>query len=349
MTVRRLARTALTAAVCLGLFGLAGCPQPYKDVDDTHESAMRIVSDLEIEDELNHGRGDKVDWKSITPMEDGKVTVKLRVGDPFKGSHGLTGNATIYDTSARQITAAGIRPNTIDYTLVFEAKGGVTYLVKLDATKGQSTYKVSYALASKPKDPCANVECDDDEICKEGECFEIAKPEPEVKECKPACRRGWECVEGKCEKPCGGGCKRGEYCNTRSNECVQDPCYGKKCDKNESCIRGQCIAKPEPVKKGCDPACGAGQKCVDDKCVDDKPSTTGPISASVVQVVPQGASTALVLNRGKAHNVKQGDSGTIPGVGAFTIQEVYEFRCKAVVKAQAQALASTKKVTINRK
>lgn len=74
---------------------------------------------------------------------------------------------------------------------------------------------------------------------------------------------------------------------------------------------------------------------------ESKSNHKGPISlsqnsdtlgASIIQIIPMGNKTVLILNRGTNHNVNKGDVGLIPSLNNFklTITEVYPIRSKAI-------------------
>lgn len=325
---------------------LMGCPEAYKDDDPTYRQA-RPIPDLEVEDSIDFDKGDREDWKSVTPMEDGTGTIKLVVGDPFEGKHGVTGSVAIFTEDAKPLAKARITPNQVTYEVPWKVEGETMYFVRIAADRGKSRYAISFELEAKPKDPCEDVECDDDERCVEGECIELPKPEG----CNPPCRSGYECEENECVKvekdPCPGGCKKGYYCSRRRGKCLRDPCYQKNCPSGTRCRYGKCEPVGGPVEKPktCDPPCGSGKKCVGTTCVDD---TSGPISAKIIQMIPQGEKTVLILSRGKKHFVKKNDTGKVPGAGNFVITQVYDGKCKALIKKPSSAIG-TSKATIFRK
>jgi hypothetical protein len=179
-------------------------------------------------------------------------------------------------------------------------------------------------------------------------------------ECEPKCRGGMVCANGTCEKACGGGCAKGQLCSRRTNQCYKDPCYQKQCGSGEKCVYGVCkpTSKP-PAELECKPACSGGAKCntKTGKCEgggttpveEPKEDCSGPLNGSIVQLLPQGAKTVLVINRGSKVCVKVGQTGKIAGVnGAFKITEVYEFRSKGVIEVDDKVIGANRAVTINR-
>ncbi|MFT7581489.1 MAG: hypothetical protein ACI9MR_003166, partial [Myxococcota bacterium] len=135
------------------------------------------------------------------------------------------------------------------------------------------------------------------------------------------------------------------------NVCVTDPCYRKKCGSNQTCRYGRCRDNAAPVKVGCDPACGSGFKCSGTSCVKvaDAPAPTGgPVRGKIIQLIPQGKKTVLVLNRGSKVGVKAGATGRITGVsGTFKITEVYTFRSKAIIAVDQKTIGAKRSFTIN--
>jgi hypothetical protein len=241
----------------------------------------------------------------------------------------------------------------------FDVEAGQSYYLKVSATRGKSKYTVNFTI-EEPEvatDPCEGVECGEDEECKEGRCVEIPRAV-----CTPACKGGLVCVNGECVRPCGGACPRGMICNRARNECVKDPCFQKTCAAGERCVGGVCkaAATPPPTAKECKPPCAAGQTCNTQtgKCEGTAATTpppsggddcSGPLNGSIVQVLPQGNKTVLVINRGSKVCVKVGQTGRIGGVnGTFKITEVYEFRSKAIIDVDDKTIGANRAVTINR-
>lgn len=339
---------ALTAAA-----GLLGCPSLPPDLDDTptKPDLPRVSPGIEVADSLDVGKKDLSDWKTVTAFEKGTGKITLIVGNPFGGDHRLTGEVGVYPTSGPPALAkAAITPGEHNYELTFDTEADTTYLVQIAATKGDAPYKISFSVEAAPVDPCAGVKCGDDEECQQGECVKIEVEDSGV--CSPKCARGLICVDGSCVKPCDGGCKRGEYCNRATNTCVRDACYGKTCPAGQRCRGGRCVDVAPPPATGCAGGCAAGEKCVGDKCVaqaEAPPEPGGPIAASVVQIIPQGKKTVLVLNRGKTHGVVVGATGKISGVaGTFKVTEVYAFRSKAVIDLDDKAIGNARSASINR-
>jgi len=155
-----------------------------------------------------------------------------------------------------------------------------------------------------------------------------------------------------CKVPCGGECKRGFRCDEDSDTCVRSggkckSCKGVTCPDGKKCRCGRCVKKKEPPKPACDPPCKGGKTC--NKKTGKCEVRLGPIGCRIIQALPAGSKTNLVLSRGKAHKVAVGDKGSIPGVGTFTIRKVFPNRSKAVINKPNSALAGKKKCSINRK
>lgn len=327
-----------TALLC------AACGSDYVDTDNQPKTARGIPTDLQVDDAVDFELGDKVDWKTVVPMEDGTASLVLRVGDPFRGQHDVKGRIVVFDVDAKEFSRASIQPNVVRYDLTWEAKGEVTYLVMVEADAGKATYAIEYSLEPAFKDPCEGVSCEDWEKCEEGDCVPI---DPDA--CNPPCEDEDECVEGECvapikpgKKACGGKCRRGETCNRRTDECVKDPCHGKRCGAGERCRNGECVATA-PRPGACDPPCGSGEKCVKGEC------TLGPIGVKVIQAIPKGKSTVLILSRGSNDKIKKGMTGKLKGVGgSFAVKEVFPFRCKAVINKPSTEVGNAKSGTIYR-
>ena len=118
----------------------------------------------------------------------------------------------------------------------------------------------------KPKDPCANKTCPDNQRCdrdKGGECVDIDPCEGvtclDAQTCVKARCIDDACLEGGVEKSCGDGqvCSKGE--------CVDDGCQGKSCDEGWQCIKGIC------EETAClEVFCDEGRSCKGGKCVDNE-------------------------------------------------------------------------------
>ena len=76
---------------------------------------------------------------------------------------------------------------------------------------------------------------------------------------------------------------------------------------------------------------------------------TSHLQSTIVQVIPNGPNSILILNRGSSHNVNVGDSGILSGHRdmKFIIMEVFPARSKAVFIPEIQASKiSTSKAVI---
>jgi len=312
-----------------------------------------VPTDFDVEDSID-GAKDKVDFKILNARKDGKATVAVKFADDHKvtGTVGVVGS-----DGSTNVEAKIVSEGESDYVMTFDVKDGDSFFLKVSATKGSSKYVVNFTIEEVVVvvDPCAGVECNDEQECKEGKCVDIP---PAV--CSPSCKGGLVCIGGECVKPCGGACPKGQLCNRSRNECVRDPCFQKTCAAGERCVGGTCKATAvTPTTKQCNPACAAGQTCntTSGKCeggaaVDPTPvpdSCAGPLNGSIVQVLPQGAKSVLVINRGSKVCVKVGQTGRINGVnGVFKITEVYEFRSKGVIDVDDKTIGANRGVTINR-
>ncbi len=330
---------------------LVGCPSAPVDKDANPASATlpQITTKLDATGTID-AKKNKVDWKIMTaPMAgDAKLVVSFPEDHKVEGQVGVYSPLAAGEKVPEALAEKSVSPDNDIYTLKWEVEAGKSYLFKIAATGGAGAYTVSSLDITEPPppDPCLGVECPDGEECNDkGECVAEA---PQV--CKPACRGGKVCMDGECVAPCGGSCPRGQICNRKENECVRDPCFGKNCPSGERCYGGVCKAVPKP--KPCGGKCGADEKCVSDKCVKEDtspPPSGGPITGSIVQILPAGAKSTIFINRGSVKGVKVGMSGTIKGVpgGTFKIVEVYEFRCKATVDVDEKTIGTNKSVVIN--
>lgn len=115
--------------------------------------------------------------------------------------------------------------------------------------------------------PCANVTCDDGDVCVNGECV----PEPACTN-NDDCGAGEVCDNGECvdEPEClsDGDCDGGQVCDEATNTCVE--CEGNAdCDDGDACTTDSCaglLCLNVPVTctsvancpDGCDRVCANG-------------------------------------------------------------------------------------------
>jgi len=364
--------TVFFMALTLGA-GLQACSscgeQPMEDKDgkrpkndEEQDKLARTPAGLEIEDSVD-AASDKFDYRVVRPDEKGKGTLVVDFGD----GHKLSGKVGITNIAGDDIASKDVTPDDSKYTLEWDVEPGVSYLAFVQATKAKSKYTMDFSLTpAPPPDPCEGVECSEDEECNKdtGKCVEVKAPE-----CTPKCTNGKSCVNGECVPPCGGRCPSGQICNRRTNDCVRDPCAGKTCPAGERCVSGTCRAPPvatcSPACKdgatctngkcvggappSCNPACGDGEVCQGTTCVKQEVKLCGPVGAGVIQVIPNGGSSVVILNKGATQNVKVGQTGKIANVGpSFKITEVYPVRSKAVIDADAATIGNNKGATIQR-
>jgi hypothetical protein len=344
-------------ALSTAALALMGCPSESAPVDTDKLPSLqspRVPPDLQVEDSLD-AKKDSIDYKILQPTESGKAQVKVDFGE----GHLVRGSMAVYGSDgATSVEEAAITGDESVYTINWDVAQDAIYYLKLHANEGKGGYKVDFTVTQPEvkKGPCDGVTCDEEQECNAttGKCEDIKPPE-----CDPKCRAGLVCVNGACEKACGGGCAKGELCNRTTNKCYKDLCFEKKCAAGEKCQRGNCIPSG-PVTRECNPACTGTAKCntTTGKCegggdtpvVEPPPDNcAGPLSGAVVQLLPQGAKTVLVINRGSKVCVKVGQTGKLAGVGpTFKITEVYEFRSKAIIDANEQTIGANRGVTINR-
>jgi hypothetical protein len=208
-----------------------------------------------------------------------------------------------------------------EYKLRWLAAAESSYWIRFKAHTGEATYSINYA--QKRVNPCDK--CSSSERCEQGTC--LAR---EV-------------------EPCGGPCPRGKVCDSRKNVCTsRDPCRGVTCKPGKVCRSGVCRTK-RVRSSGCNPPCSSKEKCKGTRCVRKKPVAEGPrivkYTAKVVSRSGQGDSAFLVLNKGSAHGVKVGDSGSIGGF-SLRVVNVYAVRCKVRVKAPLGKLAGKNSAVI---
>ena len=164
----------------------------------------------------------------------------------------------------------------------------------------------------------------------------MPKPEEEEPECEPECRRGYECVDGECERV---RCGRGEYYHRRSRACREDPCYRHRCARDERCRRRSgsavCVKKPTPT-----PGPGPGPTPPRDKCAgvscpggQECDSATGrcrpaaPVTGRILNCWPEGAKTLCLVNKGSQQGITRGMHGR-GGGRTFRVIAVYPYQCR---------------------
>lgn len=334
---------------------IGGCPDKKPVDTDANPASTELGSvppGIKVKDTLQAGT-DSVDWKKVRPGKDGKATLVVDFGD----DHMVTGAVGIYDKGGKEsLVDKDVSPDATKYKLTWDVKEDDQFLLMVKATKGKGGYQLELSVEEpKPIDPCDGVECEDGKECKAGECV----PEVDLNVCTPKCTGGKKCKGGQCVAPCGGPCGAGKVCNRTKDECVKDPCAGVKCADNQRCVSGTCKDKPAPPEVTCKPACAAPETCNKTTLKCEKPATNdtpppdtcaGPLSATISSVLPQGDKSTIVINKaGTKQCVKPGMKGRINGVaGVFTVQEVYEFRCKAVIGVKDTVIGANRGVVIDR-
>ena len=335
---------AFFSLICLGTLA-AACSDAYVDDDHKLRFARQVIPDMAIQDSIDVDLGDRTDFKRVTPMFDGTVTLKVTVGDPFEGKHGLTGEMGVYTTAPKLLVKKPVFPSTARYELSFEAEAHTSYVFRIEGVSGKAIYQVDFSQTIAPKDPCANVSCQSGQRCEEGTCVAVGGSEPS------------EPSEPESTTTCPDGCKRGFYCSKKKKRCVKRACFGVKCKSGFYCSGGKC--RPKAVKpKGCSPKCKNGFTCKGRKCVktggggggdvSSVDKTKGPIGARVLQVSPSGATCIVTLSRGKKHHVKKGHKGTVGGF-SMKIIEVYLKRSRARVNAPHSKVSAIRKARIIRR
>ncbi|TNF24996.1 MAG: hypothetical protein EP329_23885 [Deltaproteobacteria bacterium] len=110
-------------------------------------------------------------------------------------------------------------------------------------------------------------------------------------------------------------------------------------------------AEAGPNATRCDPPCAADEVCYNTSCVKRtilNETRREPLPGRIIQLVPDGARTRLVLDKGAKQGVKVGGTGTITGVRGhrFEVIEVYPFRATAVIDLDDKAIGDHRDVTL---
>jgi hypothetical protein len=121
------------------------------------------------------------------------------------------------------------------------------------------------------------------------------------------CENGAECFNGQCFDCFVLGCEDGEICVTNASGvgvCESDPCTGVTCDSGEFCRDGECAALT------CEPACGAGEECVNGQCEIDRCATVDCNLAEICDpatgVCQRNACDFISCGQGQACNPSTG-------------------------------------------
>jgi len=313
-------KLSLLVVACALLAGCGSPPPP--DLDNEQSKAMRITPGILVKDGVNAGRNDKVDWKDFSYYEDARATVVVAIGDVGK-PHKVTGEISLLSFDGQLIEKQAVIPSKREYTFVFEAKKDLHYFLKINAVKGAAAYMIDCKV--EIIDPCAS--CTPDQTCNESkQC--IAK-----NVCVPECKADEVCKDNKCEDMCGG-CPSGKRCEAKSGRCLS--------------IGSGRTREPgvKPVKKGCDPACQAGEIC--NKETSECEASTS-IAATVLTVTEESGGSVILLNQGSQSGVKRGASGSVGGGKfRFTIRDVTATRSRAKVSASPAQLKGLTKASISK-
>jgi hypothetical protein len=129
---------------------------------------------------------------------------------------------------------------------------------------------------------CADVDCDEGQICVDGACKApcdgVVCPFPTV--CRVGvcvdpcaavvCGDGQVCDAGVCRSLCAcAPCGDGLACDDATGLCVEPACLGNDCPAGTHCVAGACVDACEGA------SCPAGQVCEEGQCVDDPGSGAG--------------------------------------------------------------------------
>lgn len=303
-------------ACMLALWGCSGrCPL---DSDNAQGKALRIAPGVLVKDSIA-AKCDREDWKDFSYYQDARVTVTFAIGELYR-PHGVTGEITLFDFKGNVLQRQPVVPEQRDYTFVFTAEKERSYFFHILATRGSAPYMVETKV--EPLDPCAacpagttccrptGLCCEPGTICRQGACVRADT-------CEPSCGPGFVCVMGQCEEACPGGCKRGWRCDEASRTCVREA--------KGSTPKAPTELPPPPQP----PRCGPGETY--------NPATKrcetqgGVISGTVLSATDKAGGVEILINRGSAHGVKAGATGSVAGV-RFQVQSVSATRCKAIVK-----------------
>ncbi len=131
-------------------------------------------------------------------------------------------------------------------------------------------------------DQCAGIECDFDQGCRDGACFDT-------------------CLDIAC--PAGQLCERGV--------CFDDPCAGRACPPDQVCVDGNCADDPCAGV-----ICEAGQACADGNCVDDPCLRTTCPEGTFCRLgdcIPTDQDNGQTPNEEDPNDMMNGDNNGTPG------------------------------------
>lgn len=166
---------------------------------------------------------------------------------------------------------------------------------------------------------CADVECDEGEICQggkcKGACDDIVCPHDQscfkgacIDPCEGVeCGEGLVCNGGACLVSCAClGCENG-VCDPESGLCVDEGCVGKECPEGTHCAAGKCVDDCKGT------VCPGGAECVAGACMApiSNEGGSGNDDDDAVIVVPGNGGTGG--SRGGTRGGRSGDDDASDG------------------------------------
>jgi len=311
----------------------SGCKHYPPDMDNTQSKALRLIVGVPIQDNINPGHGDSVDWRMFVSDRDVRVNVVYTIGEQYS-PHNVRGEIIVFDRPGNVIARKPVVPGKRDYTIMFTARKQASYFFKFHADSGAAGYLVTCTTDSL--DPCSKCGpsttccmptglcCAQNTKCVEGQCVSRNV-------CAPPCA-GWQvCKDSVCVSACEHRCKRGYSCDARLRRCIRRR------------------PRKHHIRKPVRPTCRSGQSYDpgSGRCI----SNVAPSNSIVARILnvtsgPSGI-TLIVVDRGVKHGVKRGYHARIGGISLIQYSLT---RTRSTWKTKrlkpADVLSRYKKITI---
>lgn len=305
-------------------------------MDNTQAKALRLIAGVPIQDSINPGHGDSVDWRMFVSDRNVRVNVVYTIGQQYK-PHNVRGEIIVFDRPGNVIARKPVVPGKRDYTIMFTARKQAPYYFEFRADSGAAGYLVSCTTESL--DPCSKcgpsttccmptgICCAQNTKCVAGQCVSRNV-------CDPPCADWKVCRDNVCVPACEHRCRRGFACDSRLRRCIR--------------TRPRRVHRRHYVKPA-RPRCRAGQAY--DPGVGRCVSNATPVNSIIANIlnVTQGPSgvTLIIVDRGVKHGVKRGYRAR---VGSINLVQYSLSRTRSTWKTRrvrpADVLSRYKRITI---